>query len=173
MGSLLYWVFGFLRAAEFTISGTEYDPGYHLSLGDIAIYSHEQPSVIHITRLAKHTHSTKGLIYSWVKLICPVTAIIHFWLSDGAPLFTFIDGRPLSHQALVSRVREALTKAVVDASPFSSHSFRIGAATAAAKRSMEDSLIQTLGRWKSAAYLQYIRLPRNKLASVSKSLISS
>ena len=33
---------------------------------------------------------------------------------------------------------------------------------------VEDSLIQTLGRWKSAAYLAYIKIPRQQLASVSK-----
>ena len=40
---------------------------------------------------------------------------------------------------------------------YSSHSFHFSAATAAAKTGVSDSLIQTLGRWKSSAFTAYIR----------------
>ena len=46
-------------------------------------------------------------------------------------------------------------------------SFRIGAATAAAQAGVEDSVIQLLGRWSSAAFLAYIRTPREDLARYS------
>ena len=50
------------------------------------------------------------------------------------------------------------------------HSLRTGAATAAAQVGVEDFTIQTLGRWQSAAFLQYIRMPKEKLAVVSSLL---
>ena len=40
-------------------------------------------------------------------------------------------------------------------------------ASTAAAVGVEDSLIQTLGRLKSSAYLLYVRVPRERLASVS------
>ena len=39
---------------------------------------------------------------------------------------------------------------------FAGHSFLIGAATMAAMVGVEDSMIRTLGRWHSTAFLQYI-----------------
>ena len=42
---------------------------------------------------------------------------------------------------------------------YAGHSFRIGAASTAAANGIEVSIIQTLGRWISSAYLDYIRIP--------------
>ena len=66
-----------------------------------------------------------------------------------------------------ARFRQLLDQAGVDSTPYAGHSFRIGAATTAAAKGVEDSLIQTLGRWKSSAYLTYVRLPPENLAAVS------
>ena len=74
---------------------------------------------------------------------------------------------PLTRECFVKMTREKLTAAGVDATHYSGHSFRIGAATTALACRIEDSLIQTLGRWKSAAYLLYIRVLREKLANLS------
>ena len=55
----------------------------------------------------------------------------------------------------------------MDTRHYSGHSFRIGAATAAAQAGLEDSTIQLLGRWSSGAFLRYIRMPREQLSLYS------
>jgi len=59
----------------------------------------------------------------------------------------------------VHTLREALQAAGIDQSKYCGHSFRIGVVTTAAARGMEDSIIKTLGRWNSIAYLQYVKIP--------------
>ena len=68
-------------------------------------------------------------------------------------------------------VREALTVAGVEAKNYAGHSFRIGAATTAAQKGLQDSLIKTLGRWESAAYTSYIRTAPGTLRGVAKALV--
>ena len=70
----------------------------------------------------------------------------------------------------MEEVRSALTKASVDAKCFNSHSLRMGAATVATARGLEDNLIQTLGRWETSAFLRYVRIPRADLVSYTKVL---
>ena len=67
-------------------------------------------------------------------------------------------------------VRRLLTLAGTAPTPYSGHSIRIGAATAAAQAGLDAALIQTLGRWKSSAYQLYIQIPRESLATVSSLL---
>ena len=107
--------------------------------------------------------------------ICPVQAILQYLKvrsPSHGPLFVFQSGSPLPRSSLVSHVQAALQQANIPHKVYNGHSFRIGAATTAVQRGLEDSLIQTLGRWKSAAYKIYIRLPREQLASVSRSLVN-
>ena len=76
----------------------------------------------------------------------------------------------LTRENFVAVVRRALEAAGLEASEFNGHSFRIGAATTAASRGMEDSMIKTLGCWESDAYQRYVRIPRQDLAYYTKVL---
>ena len=81
-------------------------------------------------------------------------------------------GRELTRDRFVSEVRNALTREGLDCSLYAGHSFRIGAATTAARNGVQDSLIKTLGRWESAAYMLYIRTPPEVLCGVASTLVS-
>lgn len=67
-------------------------------------------------------------------------------------------------------MRLVLCRAGYSPGLYAGHSFRFGAASMAATRGIEESTIQTLGRWESAAYLCYVRIPQEKLATISKPL---
>ncbi|KAK2160937.1 hypothetical protein NP493_1618g00010 [Ridgeia piscesae] len=47
----------------------------------------------------------------------------------------------------------------LDPDKYKGHSFRIGAATAAADSGLSETQIQTMGRWKSSAFKRYVRIP--------------
>ena len=173
--------FGFLRSGEITVpSAKEYDAGSHLSEGDVRLDSVTSPTTVQVWIKASKTDPfRKGVSVYLGKTgngLCPVAAVAAYLAVRGrsqGPFFRFAGGTPLTREGLVKHVREALGASGVDASKYSGHSFRIGAATAAAAVGIEDSLIKTLGRWQSSAYLLYIRVPRERLAAVSRKLSTS
>ena len=173
--------FGFLRAGEFTVPTVQsYDPEVHLSLRDLAVDSHTAPSIVRLRIKQSKTDPLRQVVDIFLGVtntsICPVQALIQYIAvrnPSPGPLFVFQAGTPLTWSSLVSHLQAALQMAGVVPSAYTGHSFCIGAATAAAKHGVEDSLIQTLGHWKSAAYLAYIKIPRQELASVSKALVGS
>ena len=154
-----------------------YDPEVHLNLADLAIDSHEAPSLIRILIKQSKTDPFRQGVEVFLGAtktdICPVQALIQYLgIRNSMPgaLFIFTSGCPLTRSALVSHLQAALQRAGIQQENYNGHSFRIGAATTAAQKGLEDSLIQTLGRWKSGAYKVYIKLPRSQLAAVSQSL---
>ena len=156
-----------------------YDPGCHLSRADIAVDNPADPGVIRVHIKQSKTDQFRKGIHLFIGRtqsdICPVRAILNYLVVRGkteGPLFLFPDGTYLTRQRLVEEVRQALGKAGLDPTKYCGHSFRIGAATTAAEKGMEDSLIKTLGRWRSLAYLEYIRIPRDQLANYSRILCS-
>ena len=171
--------FGFLRCAEFTVpAATKFDANKHLAIGDVAVDSTSQPSVLAVTiKMSKTDQFGRGTtIYlgRTDKNICPVAAILQYIAVRGfehGPLFRTRTGQPLTRELLVARLRSTLAQAGIDASKYSGHSFRIGAATTAAAGGISDALIKTLGRWASNAYHLYVKVPRSELSSVSRTLV--
>ena len=180
-GACCLGFFAFLRAGEFTVpSRAAYDPSVHLSVEDVAIDSRAAPSIIRLRlKQSKTDPFRRGVDIHLGKTdsdLCPVTAVLAYLAIRGSapgPLFLFRDGATLSRGRLVSEVRGALAASGHDPARYSGHSFRIGAVTAAASRGLEDSTIQTLGRWRSDAYKQYLKLDKNTLAGFSRCLVAS
>ena len=173
--------FGFLRAGEITLKANEqFDTTSHLSFEDVATDDRSNPTFIQLMLKTSKTDPFRNganiTIGATGDEICPVTALFSYLRLRGnapGPLFRTDKGLPLTRACFVARFREALEKAGLrgtEAQQYSGHSFRAGAASTAAAMGMEDSLIKTLGRWESSAYLIYLRLPREDLQSVSKKL---
>jgi len=105
--------------------------------------------------------------------LCPVAALLAYLSRRGdkpGSLFQWENGLPLTKSKFVTFVRTALEKAGLPAKDFAGHSFRIGAATTAAMSGLEDSTIQTLGRWKSTAFKLYMGLDPHYLASLAPTM---
>jgi len=171
--------FGFLRVSEFTTpTQTAYDCTEHLSLHDIAVDSRQSPHLLRITiKQSKTDPFCQGVdlfIGKTGTRICPINAIMPYLAirgAQGGPLFITEDGKHVTRQLFSSNLNTILEKMKIDTSRYNTHSFCIGAATSAKEAGISDAHIQMLGRWKSQAYLQYIRTPRSQLATLSKRLV--
>lgn len=170
--------FAFLRVGEMTVpSDSAFNPRDHLCVADVAVDDKKRPTLMRVTiKQSKTDPFRKGVslfLGRTASDLCPVAAMVSYLQQRGTsagPLFRFEDGRHLTRGRLVEALRAGLKEAGIDDSKYCSHSFRIGAATAAAKAGIEDSVIKTLGRWESVAYLQYVKIPRAKLADYTKKL---
>ena len=92
---------------------------------------------------------------------CPVKALrqfIQIHPRNSEVLFVHFNGAPLSRQQFQSVLKKAARVLGWSVDGFSSHSFRIGAATTAADEGIPLEIIMRKGRWKSSAVSGYIRL---------------
>ena len=124
----------------------------HLNFSGVAVDDPWSPAVIKVTiKQLKTDPFRNGVDLFMGKTntdLYPVNALLKYLVIRGTqegPLFRFEDGRLLTHQRFVEEVRKALQQAGNDQSRYCAHSFRIGAATTAAAKGMEDSVIKTLG----------------------------
>lgn len=166
---------GFFRAGELTVPTVQgYNPSIHLSWGDVEVNSHDHASVVKV-RLKRSKMDQLGqgvdvFVGRTRNILCPVEAIGQYVARRGSHsgcFFQFENNSPLTKPKFVAKIREVLEAIGLPYTCFAGHSFRIGAATAAAHAGVEDSVIQLLGRWSSAAFLAYIRTPREELAQYS------
>ena len=125
-----------------------------ISPQDVSVDSHQNTRVVSIPlRQTKADPFGTGVTINLGRMdhvICPVTALLDYLAlrgQDPGPLFLFKDGSTLSKARLLSSIRTALAMHGLDTRQLMGHSFCIGVATAAARAGLEDSLIQSLGRW--------------------------
>lgn len=67
------------------------------------------------------------------------------------------DGAPLSRFQFVAVFRKYLRELGLEEKAFSSHLFRIGAATEAARQGMDVEVVKCIGRWESSRFRSYVR----------------
>ena len=170
-----FW--GFMLSREFTCPSLQAFISDMLSSQDVAVDSHTSPShlVVHLCRSKNDPlgAGTRLHLGATGHSLCPVSSMMGYLAiipSEPGPLFLFRDGSTLCRTKLIQCLRQALSSVGVDCSGYSGHSFRIGAATMAARMGVSDSLIKTLGHWRSSAFMVYIITPWQQLASVSSVL---
>ncbi len=170
--------YGFFRAGEITVpSDAAFDPTAHMCFEDVSLDSVVNPQCLTLhLKSSKTDPFRKGVDVAIGRSrgqACPIVALLAFLAKRGNNpgfLFRFADGRLLTKQRFIDKVREALQAAGLNPNQFAGHSFRIGAATTAAASGFSDSTIKLLGRWESTAYQTYIQTPRDKLAKFTASL---
>lgn len=95
------------------------------------------------------------------KNVCPVQIMANFIKVRPpylGPLFCHFDGSPLTRYQFSALLKRSLSVIGIENNGFKSHSFRIGMATTCALEGISDEQIKEMGRWKSQAFLRYIRI---------------
>ena len=166
--------FGFFRIGEITTpSDASFKDDINLLFRDLAVDNPAAPSAMRVhLKSSKTDQFRRGVdifIGSTPNELCtyPVCRREH----PGA-LFHFEDGTLLTPACFTEKIRDTLDALGYVSQSYAGHicSFRIGAATTAAERGLEGSLIKVPGRWESDTYLLYVKTPRECLAVVSKIL---
>jgi len=159
----------FLCASELTVpEDSSFNPSIHFSWGYLAVDVPTNPTALSVRlKTSKMDPFQKSItqFINWVPSnLCPLSVVLVYLGSRGKttrPLFILKDDKPLIRQRFVATVRNALHQTSVAIENYANHSFRIVTATSSDLQGLEDSTIQTLGRWRSLAYLEYIRIPRH------------
>ena len=168
--------FGFLRAGEFTVpSPSEYDSDVHLNLSDMAIDDHRLPSMIRLCIKQSKTDPFRQGIHVFLgkteAAVCPVQAIIRYIgvrRSDPGPLFIRSSGVPLTRTFLVSELKVALRSLKVDESLYNTSV--LGRPPRRPSRACKTPLFRPSAGGGVRRIRIYIKLPREQLAAVSRTL---
>ena len=129
--------FRFLRVSEFTIPAQDqYDQYCHLSFNDVSLDNQDNPHMLKISiKQSKTDLFCKGVdIYLGATghTFCPIRGILPYLALRGSrrgPLFLLEDDRGLAHQLFSTSLDNLLLELKRDTWNYSTHSFRIGAAT--------------------------------------------
>ncbi|XP_075128011.1 uncharacterized protein LOC142201079 [Leptodactylus fuscus] len=149
--------FGALRIGEL-VSSSKNKPG-GLLFEDVDIYGDRVEFRI---RRCKTDQVGKGKVLYGVPgcRMCPVLCLGEYVAGRGGglgPLLVHADGSYLSRFQFVRVFRFCLRSIGLQESDYSGHSFRIGAATEAARRGLGDDVVKRIGRWESRRFQLYVR----------------
>ena len=149
---------GFLRPGEMTSSPN------NIQFCNVSFQSDAIEIVFY-----KYKHSTSRpvtiKVSSQIDDTCPVRAMQGYLASRGnqpGALYCSPSCHPISYAILSSWFKQLLCRCGIQGC-YNLHSLRVGAATKAALNNVPPSVIQSMGRWRSGAFLKYIRIPQLKI----------
>ncbi|CAH1271013.1 Hypp4531 [Branchiostoma lanceolatum] len=160
-----FMFYSLARISEVAVTSTSQ---HTLSLADISSIldvSGKVTSLVVNFKTFKHSnntaHSSLSILAQPETLDCPVSNLLSYLqLRGGQPGFLFLsrNGNAISCDAFSKILKACAEQSQLDPRKFTSHSFRIGAATTAALQGVSDSTLRRLGRWSSEAFKKYIRV---------------
>ena len=166
--------FAFLRCSEFTYPGARnFSSQFNLTT-DCVTFSPSLACPQHMLLKLKSSKTDSFrqgqslVVARCSSLLCPVSAMQRYFLlaqPRPGPLFYFQSGRLLTRSSVTHLLQDSARCAGLPYESLKGHSFRIGAASAAAAAGLPDWLIKVLGRWSSDCYQLYIRTPETVLLS--------
>jgi len=158
--------FGFLRLGEIVADSNRRAEG-GLRGDDVSIQRTSGQGVVVVN--LRHTKTSQYGRPQTVKLqaapgsaVCPVRAVQRYAAVrplSATSYFCHFDASPVTRYQFQAVLRRATAAIGLDTRQYSSHSFRIGAASTAAAVGLTADQIKSCGRWRSAAYRSYIRQP--------------
>ncbi|XP_039527431.1 uncharacterized protein LOC120479218 [Pimephales promelas] len=170
--------FGFLRCSELAIT-SRFDPKIHPNISDLSVLDNE--TISFLIKQSKTDQTKKGHFIYIFNLSSPIqpfqTILAYLQLRNShaksplEPLFIDDSNKPVTRFWFQKHLKSVLQLSGIPAENFSSHSFRIGAATSAAQKGLSQQQIQALGRWSSDAFQTYIRTNRFHVKKAHQILI--
>lgn len=163
--SLAY--FALLRVGEFTsVNSNTQNSSHCIQLKHIQAHPHKHYLRLTIphSKTDQVGKTTTFIIHSQpLAPLCPVKATLDFIeCRPHTPVhhsfLIHLNTKPLTRYQFNSVLQKAIENILPTPGHFGTHSFRIGRATDLALQGTSDSEIQKFGRWKSVAFLKYIRI---------------
>lgn len=153
---------GFFRVGEITVGTCSNETRHTICIENVQISQNQIELFLGSSKTDQQGRGTTIIVSKTADpKICPVM-LMHHYLNcrpgTKGPLFCHFDGAPLTKYQFTAILKRSLETVGINSDHYKSHSFRIGMATTCAMDGMPDEKIQELGRWRSNAYLRYIRL---------------
>ena len=152
--------FGFLRVSEFTTEGA-FDPLHDLCREDLSFAADFSLAFLQLksSKTDPFRLGVRIVMGASTDCVCPILALslyLNRRSNSCGALFRFANGRAVSRGWFCSNLQRVIRNTGIGGD-FTSHSLRIGAASAASAAGLHPNVIQAMGRWSSEAFKIYVR----------------
>lgn len=169
--------YGFLRCGEFTTNSDSFNPMHDLTISDISIDAHMYSIHLKHSKTDRDRKGSSIVVSETNSTFCPLLSMTRYLQGrpharQNEPLFMTDKGKAMSRSWFTARLRLLCKRCGLPSQLYTSHSFRIGAATSAATL-VPASTLKAMGRWSSAAYERYVRPGVDEIISAQKAMSAS